>query len=290
MAQRPARSRPAQFFHWLRRFVLGHKPALVGTILLSIVVLVAILGPMLATFGPYQPTGIAYGEPSSEHWLGTDSQSYDLLSRMVSGARTTLRIALFATLLSLVLGSIVGAVAGFAGRKTDLILMRLVDFAMSFPSFLLAMVAVALLGKSLENLIYAVGVVGAPMFARQVRAEVIRVVSMEYIVAARALGTPSIRILARHVMPNSLTPIIVLGTLAMGSAILSVAGLAFLGMAGDPYQQPEWGLILKQGWDEGARGTLQVAIAGGAIFISVLGFNLIGDGLKDELDPRTRRR
>lgn len=279
-----------RFARWLRRFLFGHKPALVGSALVAMILIVAVVGPFTVGFGPAEPTGIAYGEPTAAHWLGTDSQSYDLLSRIVNGARTTLWIALLATLLSLVIGTLAGAVSGFAGGTTDLLIMRMVDFGMSFPSFLLAMVTVALLGKSLDNLIYAVGIVGAPMFARQVRAEVLRVKSMEYVTAARALGSPAWRVLAFHVMPNSLAPIIVLGTLAMGSAILSVAGLAFLGMAGDPYQQPEWGLILKQGWDEASKGQLQVLVAGGAIFLSVLGFNLVGDGLKDELDPRTRRR
>jgi len=286
----PPPSTAARFAKWLRRFLLGHKPALAGTVLVSLVAVIAVIGPFLMAWGPFESTGVSFIEPGAAHWLGTDSQGYDLLSRMVNGARTTLWIALLATLLSLMLGSFVGAVSGYVGGKTDMLLMRLVDFSMSFPSFLLAMVTVAILGKSLGNLIWAVGLVGAPMFARQVRAEVLRIREMEYVTAAKALGTPSWRVLAKHVMPNSLAPIIVLGTLTMGSAILSVAGLAFLGLAGDPYQQPEWGLILKQGWDEAARGNLQVMMAGGAIFLSVLGFNLVGDGLKDELDPRTRRR
>lgn len=286
----PVLSRPKRFAKWLRRFLFGHKPALVGSVLLASVIGIALLGPMLVAYGPFEPTGITFAEPSAHYPLGTDSQGYDLLSRMVNGARTTLWIALLATVLSLATGSFIGALSGYLGGKVDLLLMRLVDFAMSFPSFLLAMVTVAILGKSLGNLIWAVGIVGAPMFARQVRAEVLRVRDLEYVVAARALGTPGWRVLARHVMPNSLAPIIVLGTLTMGSAILSVAGLAFLGLAGDPYQQPEWGLILKQGWDEADKGALQVWVAGGAIFLSVLGFNLIGDGLKDELDPRTRRQ
>lgn len=280
----------ARFGKWLRRFLLGHKPALAGTVLVSMILLVAVVGPFCMGWGPFESSGVSFAEPGAAHWLGTDSQGYDLMSRMVNGARTTLWIALLATLLSLFLGSVVGAVSGYVGGRTDLLLMRVVDFSMSFPSFLLAMVTVAILGKSLSNLIWAVGLVGAPMFARQVRAEVLRVREMEYVTAARALGTPAIRVLVRHVMPNSLAPIIVLGTLTMGSAILSVAGLAFLGLAGDPYQQPEWGLILKQGWDEASRGNLQVLLAGGAIFLSVLGFNLVGDGLKDELDPRTRRQ
>jgi peptide/nickel transport system permease protein len=275
-------------FHWLRRFLWHHKPALVGTVLIAFILGVAVLGPWVA---PYGPTDVYEGSqpPTFAHWFGTDSQGYDLLARMVYGARTTLRIALLATVLSMALGTAVGAVAGFAGGRLDLLLMRVVDFAMSFPGFLLAMVTVAVLGKELTNVIYAVGLVGAPLFARQVRAEVIRVSAQPFIEAARAVGAPPGRVLLRHVMPNSVSPIIVLATLGMGSAILDVAGLNFLGLGGDPYQVPEWGLILKQGWQEIGRGTLQVTLAGLAIFITVLGFNLLGDGLRDELDPKARR-
>jgi len=168
-----------------------------------------------------------------------------------------------------------------------MLLMRFVDFMMSFPSFLLAVVVVAILGRSLDNLIWAVGVVGAPLYARQVRAEALRVKSMEYVEAARALGFSHGRILGLTVMPNCLSPITVLATLGLGSAILDVAGLAFLGLGGDPFL-PEWGLILKAGWDESAKGAFQVLVAGACILLTVMGFNLLGDGLRDWLDPRTR--
>lgn len=160
---------------------------------------------------------------------------------------------------------------------------------MSFPSFLLAVVAVAILGKSLENLIWAVGIAGAPSFARQVRAEVLRIKGLEFIESAHSLGYSHLRILGRHVVPNCLTPIIVLGTLGMGGSILSVAGLAFLGLGGDPFV-PEWGLMLKLGWDQSSYGAPQVGMAGACILITVLGFNLLGDGLRDWLDPRSRQR
>jgi peptide/nickel transport system permease protein len=256
-----------------------------GALMIGLVLLVAIIGPVVVPFDPAESFGGATA-PSGKHWLGTDSQGYDLLSRMVYGARTTLRIALLATLLSMVLGTTVGAVSGYAGGKTDLLLMRLVDFVMSFPGFLLAMVVVAVLGRELNNIILAVGLVGAPLFARQVRGEVMRISAMDYITAARAVGVAPVRILYRHVLPNSIGPIIVLMTLGIGTAILDVAGLTFLGLGGDPYRVSEWGLILKQGWNEIGRGVLQGTVAGLAIFITVLGFNLLGDGLRDELDPR----
>jgi peptide/nickel transport system permease protein len=159
---------------------------------------------------------------------------------------------------------------------------------MSFPSFLLAVVTVAVLGKSLENLIWAVGFVGIPLFARQVRAEVLRVSALDFVDASRSLGAGRLHVLLRTVLPNCLTPLIVLGTLGMGSAILDVAGLAFLGLGGDPFI-PEWGLILKLGWDESSQGAFQVGVAGACILGTVLGFNLLGDGLRDWLDPHTQK-
>ena len=278
-----------RFGTWMYKFLVHHRPARIGVVLLAFIIIVALIGPLVVAYGPTQAS--APNLPASaDHLFGTDPQGYDLFARMVYGARTTLMIALAATVLSMIAGTLIGAIAGFVGGWTDTILMRAVDFAMSFPTFLLAIVAVAILGQNLENLIIAVGIVGAPMFARQVRAEIIRVVALEYIVAAQALGFTRMRGLFRHALPNSMSPIIVLSTLGVGSSILSVAGLNFLGLGGDPYRVAEWGLILKQGWEEVNAGTAQVTMAGLAIFITVLGFNLFGDGLRDELDPRTRRR
>jgi len=274
---------------WLWTFLRHHRPALVGSVLVALVTLTAVVGPPALSRAP-DDVFARFAEPGPAHLLGTDSQGYDLFTRMVHGARTTLLVALASMTMSLVLGTLVGAVAGFAGGGVDLLVMRAVDVAMSFPSFLLAMVTVAVLGTQLENVIVAVGLVGAPTFARQVRAEVLRVVTADFVMAARSLGLAPPRVLFAHVLPNSLGPIIVLGTLGMGSAILDVAGLNFLGLGGDPFRVPEWGLILTQGWNKRPDANVQVAVAGLAIFVTVLGFNLLGDGLKDELDPRTRRR
>lgn len=281
----------SRFRAWLFDFLRHHRPALVGTVLVVLIVGTALFGPLLLSTGP-DDSFDRFMPQSSAHWLGTDSQGYDVFTRMVYGSRVTLAIALVSMSLSLFLGTTIGAIAGFLGGWVDLVIMRCVDFAMSFPSFLLAIVTVAILGTELKFLVLAIGLVGAPLFARQVRAEVVRVRELEYVTAALALGYSRRRILVRHVLPNCLTPVIVLGTLTMGSAILDVAGLNFLGLGGDPYQTSEWGLILKQGWDLRANeiGKLQVSCAGLAIFVTVLGFNLLGDGLKDELDPRTRRR
>lgn len=274
----------------LLRRLLRHRPALVGGVVVLAVLIVALLGPWLISHGPNQVFEERFASPSWEHPLGTDSQRYDIFARMVVGAGTTLKIALAAMGLALITGSLIGALAGYVGGVTDLVVMRLVDGAMSFPSFLLAMVVVAVLGPNQHNVILAVGMVGAPMFARQLRAEVLRVVSLEYVTAARALGCGHVRVFFRHVLPNCLAPLVVLGTLGLGGAILDVAGLNFLGLGGDPYEVPEWGMILTQGWNKRPDANLQVAVAGSAIFLTVLGFNLLGDGLKDELDPRARKR
>lgn len=272
------------------RFFMRHRPAQMGIFLVALVVIAAVAAPVLTPWGPRESVSYDFfASPSSGHPLGLDGQGYDLLSRVVYGARTTLRIALLATLLSLLIGGTLGAIAGYVGAWVDLTLMRVVDFMMSFPSFLLAVVMVAVLGKSLDNLVLAVGIVGAPLFARQMRAEVLRIKSMEFIESARALGYSHLRILVRHVLPNCLTPLIVLATLGMGGAILDVAGLAFLGLGGDPFD-PEWGLILKAGWNSPTQGAFQVGVAGLCILCTVLGFNLLGDGLRDWLDPRSRQR
>ena len=270
------------------RFAKSHRPALVG---IGLIVLVGVMAAGARWIAQYEPMlGLQqYNAPaSSQFWLGTDAQGRDLFSRIVWGARYTLLIALAATLLSMLLGTLVGALAGFFGGVADAVLMRGIDFMMSFPSFLLAVVTVAVLGRSLENLIWAVGLVGIPVFARQVRAEVLRVKELEFVQATRALGAGELFILLRTVMPNCLTPLIVLATLGMGSAILDVAGLSFLGLGGDPFV-PEWGLILKLGWDESAKGAFQVGVSGFCILCTVLGFNLLGDGLRDWLDPRISR-
>lgn len=274
----------------LWRFVLSHRPAQAGLGIIFLVTAAAVLAPVASPYEPMQAFQDRMHSPAdSAHWMGTDGQGRDLFTRLLFGARTTLLVAMAATLFSMIVGTALGSVAGYFGRYVDLALMRFVDFMMSFPSFLLAVVTVAILGKSLPNLIWAVGIAGAPSFARQVRAEILRIKSNEFVEAANALGYSHGRILLRHLLPNCLTPIIVLGTLGMGGSILTVAGLAFLGLGGDPFV-PEWGLILKLGWDESSKGAFQVGVAGACILVTVLGFNLFGDGLRDWLDPRSRTR
>jgi peptide/nickel transport system permease protein len=271
------------------RFVRRHRSAAVGAALVTIMVTAAVFAPGIATHDPMQGLGQYNAPAGKEFWLGADAQGRDLFSRLVWGARYTLLVALAATFVSLVVGTAIGAMAGFFGGAIDTALMRAMDFMMSFPSFLLAVVIAAALGKSLENLMWAVGFIGIPLYARQMRAEALRVKALEFVDAARSLGAGRWRVLVRTVLPNCLTPLIVLATLGIGSAILDVAGLAFLGLGGDPFI-PEWGLILKLGWDESSKGAFQVGVSGACILAAVLGFNLLGDGLRDWLDPRMKAR
>jgi peptide/nickel transport system permease protein len=271
------------------RFVRRHRSAAVGAGLVAIMVTAAIFAPWIATHDPMQGLGQYNAPAGKQFWMGADAQGRDLFSRLVWGARYTLLIALAATLVSLVVGTAIGAMSGFFGGAIDTVLMRAMDFMMSFPSFLLAVVIAAVLGKSLENLMWAVGFIGIPLYARQMRAEALRVRALEFVDAARSLGAGRWRVLLRTVLPNCLTPLIVLTTLGIGSAILDVAGLAFLGLGGDPFI-PEWGLILKLGWDESTKGAFQVGVSGACILAAVLGFNLLGDGLRDWLDPRMKLR
>lgn len=260
----------------------------IGGGLLAIVILMALAAPL----APYHPTerdrtaGLA--GPSAEHWLGTDGASYDVLSRLLHGARLTLWTGLAAVGLALFVGVPLGALSGYAGGRTDLLLMRGVDVMLAFPSIVLAIGIAAILGRGLATVIVAVGVVNVPVVARQVRASVLQVRELEYVTAARAMGFGACRILARHVLPNCMAPIIVLSTLGVGFAILSAAGLNFLGL-GPETRVAEWGVMLNEVRQHVLNGEWWVYVPpGSAIAITVLGFNLLGDGLRKALDPRVR--
>jgi ABC-type dipeptide/oligopeptide/nickel transport system permease subunit len=211
----------------------------------------------------------------------------DQWSRVIHAARVSLTIGLVSVSLAIVLGTILGAVAGFFGGWADSVLMRLIDVMLAFPSILLALGIVVLIGPGLRNVMIAVGLISVPTYARLVRASVIGEAGRDYVEASRALGAGPVRILTRHVMPNSLSPLIVAASLGIGTAILDAAGLGFLGLGAQP-PLAEWGLMLSQ-----YRGSLftewwLVAVPGIAIMLTVLGFNLLGDGLRDTLDPRLR--
>ncbi len=262
----------------------------VGAVLLGLVIVMAVLAGPLSAHAPDQRVGAPRGEPSASHVLGTDGNGYDVWSRLLHGARTSLLTGLAAVALALAIGMPLGAVSGWSGGFLDGLLMRIVDVMLAFPSVLLALVIAAVAGGgSVGTLILAVGVVQVPIFARQVRASVLQAREEDWVTACRAGGLPASRILFRHVLPNCLAPVIVLATLGIGSAILSAAGLSWLGLGPDP-TAPEWGVMLQDGFKY-VRDREQwiVVPPGAAIAVTALGFNLLGDALRSALDPRMAR-
>jgi len=226
--------------------------------------------------------------PTTENVFGTDDQGRDVFRRVVHGANISLRVGIAAVALALTLGTVIGLVAGYFGGLTENALMRLMDIMLSFPATLLAIGIVAARGPGLDNTMLAIGVVNIPIYARLARATTLSIKEQDYITAARALGAQPHRIISRHVLPNSLSPLIVQGTLSIATAILEAAALGFLGLGAQP-PTPEWGAMLSDGYKYLTIGAWWVLLFPGlAIMLTVLGFNLLGDGMRDALDPRMR--
>jgi peptide/nickel transport system permease protein len=226
--------------------------------------------------------------PSSQHLMGTDEQGRDVMNRIGQGARASLGVGISAVMIALLIGSSIGLVAGFVGKTPDLLTMFAMDVLLSFPALLLAIAVVALLGPGLRNSLLAITVVSIPVYARIARSTVLSIKQQEFINAARCVGAPSTRILFRHILPNSLSPIVVAGTLGVATAILEIAALGFLGLGQQP-PYPEWGAMLADSVKYLTSGAWWVLVFPGvAIMLTVLGLNLLGDGLRDALDPRLR--
>jgi ABC-type dipeptide/oligopeptide/nickel transport system permease subunit len=267
-----------------------NRTALLGAVIVGVMVVTAVGAGWIATHDPETRTESFRTPPDANHWLGTDENGFDVFSRVVYGARASLVTAICAVAFALLFGVPLGLLAGWHGGWTDGVIMRLVDVMLAFPSILLAVAIAAALGEaSLTTVILAVGIVRVPLFIRQVRAAVLQVKSQEYVTAAQALGAGHARILLWTVLPNCIAPILVLATLSTGIAILDAAGLSFLGL-GPPETSPEWGVMLTK-----ARVYIQhdypwmLLPPGLAISLTVLGFNLLGDGLRDAFDPRQSR-
>ena len=273
--------------------LLRHRGAQVGLVLVAGLAVVALVAPLLA---PYDPVAPALRDrlkpPSPEHWFGTDGLGRDILSRVLVGARLSLPIGLLSTSIALLVGAPLGLLAGFyAGssrRWIDTLFMRLMDILLAFPGFLLALMLVSALGPSLPNAMLAVGIVAIPVYARLARGAVLKTRELEYVTAAQVAGANDWRIIVRHVLPNSVQPLIVQGTLGVASAILTAAGLSFLGLGARP-PTPEWGAMLSDGRSVIEMAPWVTVFPGLAIVAAVLGINLLGDGLRDALDPRLRQ-
>ena len=258
----------------------------IGGILVLLVIATAVLAPWIA---PYDPLDVESARrlesPSSRHWFGTDNFGRDVLSRVIYGGRLSLRLGLVSVGIGTIIGGGMGLISGYHGGWTDTIIQRFVDMLFAFPGILLAMIVVFVLGPGLFNLMVAVGIGQVPRFARIVRGSVLSVREMVYIESSRASGAKDQRILLRHVLPNILAPIIIVGTLGLAQAIISAAALSFLGFGAEP-PTPEWGVMLSTGRARLLTAWWMTTFPGLAIMITVLSFNVFGDGLRDALDPK----
>jgi peptide/nickel transport system permease protein len=267
------------------------RPAAIAGLLIAACFLVLVVAaPWLAPYDPYdQDLSSSLAQPSAEHLFGADQYGRDVLSRVMFGTRTALLAIIAADGIALVLGSLFGLVAGFAGGRTDSAIMRLVDVMLAFPYLLLALIIVAALGPSLTNSIIAIGIIYLPQYARLMRGQVIAVQGLDFVWAARAIGASRTRVMLRHVLPNSLSPVLVMATLQSGSVVVETAGLSFLGLGAQP-PSPDWGALLADGHGYFLSAWWIATFPGLAIFLVVLAFNLVGDALRDQLDPRRRTR
>jgi peptide/nickel transport system permease protein len=275
---------------WLEawRSFRKNKLAVIGALIVIFFILLAIFAPLIAPEGiNEQKLAKRLLAPSSEHWFGTDDFGRDIFSRVVYGARISLWVGFLAVMGSIVVGCLLGIIAGYYGKWVDTIISRFFDILLAFPSILLAIAIVAVLGPSLRNALIAIAIINIPNFGRLIRSRVLSVKQEEYIMAAKAVGMKNSRILLHHVMPNSIAPIIVQGTLAIATAIIEAAALGFLGLGAEA-PNPEWGKMLSDAKAFLTQAPWTMIFPGLAIMLTVLGFNLMGDGLRDALDPRMK--
>jgi ABC-type dipeptide/oligopeptide/nickel transport system permease subunit len=281
------------FFDQLEK-LLKNKTGVAGLVIITVFVFLALFAPLISPHDPVE--NALYDQLIPPMWedggsgkniLGTDDLGRDMLSRLIFGARVSLIVGLVSVGIALILGTFFGAIAGYFGGWLDNVIMRIMDIILAFPGILLAIVIVAYLGPGLRNAMMAIGVISIPRFARIVRASVLEENEKDYVLAARAVGARNRRILFNTVLPNCMAPIIVQASLGFGSAILDAAGLSFLGLGAQP-PIPEWGAMIAMGRSMILRAWWVMTFPGIAILLGVLGFNLLGDGLRDALDPRLR--
>jgi ABC-type dipeptide/oligopeptide/nickel transport system permease subunit len=272
------------------RSLVANRAAFVSLVLIGFLVIVAVIGPYVVPYNPIETNmANALTPPSAQHWFGTDQLGMDIFSRVIVGTRVSLVVGLLAVSIAMTVGVILGSIAGYIGGRVDNIIMRLMDMMLAIPSILLAITLMAALGKGIDKAVVAIGLVSIPEYARIVRSNTLSIKENDYVSAARIAGNSNLKIISKHVLPNALSVIIVRATLGMSAAILDMAALGFLGMGVQP-PQAEWGDMLGR-----ARGFIFQAphtlfFPGIAITLTVLAFNLLGDGMRDALDPKSRVR
>lgn len=285
--KRKKRSQLAEIWRRMRR----NKLAMCGLLVVLVLVMAAVFADQIADYNAIaikQNVAIRYQGPSAKHWAGTDELGRDIFARLVHGARISLLVGVVAVCIALATGGTLGAIAGYFGGIVDNVIMRVMDIFLSIPILLLAIMIVAALGSSMLNLMLAIGLASMPTFARVVRASVLSVKDQEFVEAARAIGAKNSHIILFHIMPNCLSPIIVQATLRVATAILSTASLSFIGLGIKP-PAPEWGAMLASGRSAIRDAPHVVVIPGLLIMITILALNLLGDGLRDALDPKLKR-
>lgn len=300
-SEAPLLEKPTSVWKTAWQRLRRRRTGVAGMVIIGFWVIIAIFAPLLATHDPENsligeeenvvrragPCVYAFGctEDEPQHILGLDGNSRDVYSRIVFGSRLSLTIGLSTVTAAVFVGVILGAIAGFWGGWLDNMIMRVMDVVLGFPSLLLAIVIVAVLGPGLQNAVLGIVIVTIPQYARVMRASVLSIRELDYVSASRALGASKLRILVRRILPNALTPIVVLATLGIAAAILEAAGLSFLGLGAQP-PTPEWGTMLGEERNSIFAAPHLVFFPGIAIMITVLGFNLLGDGMRDALDPQ----
>ena len=270
---------------WLR--LRRSTSAKIGFAIVLFFITIAAAADWIAPYGPqvHDPSAGTSSGPSARHWLGVDANEKDVLSRVMYGARLSLFAGLVSIVLAVILGSTAGTLAGYFGGWVDSLIMRGIDIALAFPSILIALLVATAYRPGWAAVILAVGLINVPVFARQIRVTVLTLRELDYVLASRALGANSLQVLWQAILPGIVNPVVVLATLGLGAAILEVAGLSFLGVGGDP-TEPEWGTMLNDAKDHLWESVWPAVGPGVAISLAILGFNLLGDGLRDALDPR----
>ncbi len=283
---RLSQSKPRTYYGQVWARLRRSPSAVFGTIVITILVVLAIFAEQIAPFDPLQiRAGDPFTTPGIPHLMGTDQFGRDLFSRVLYGARLSLRIGIVSVCIGLFTGTFLGMVSGYYGGWLDRIIMRFIDAMLAFPGIMLALAIVATLGSSLTNVMIAVGIAYIPTYTRLVRSTVLSTKEEIYVLAARSLGAQTPRILLRHILPNILAPIIVISTVSIGTAIISAASLGYLGLGAQP-PTPEWGLILNQGRSHMRQAWWISTFPGLMIMVTVFAINVLGDGLRDALDPR----